>query len=104
MTSGGRSTTMARVERGGSMMRTPRNPIEAVTHSDPYPYYVELIERSPFARDEGLGCWVAASASAASAVLESALCRVPPVAEPVPAALAGSVAGDVFGHLVRMTD
>jgi cytochrome P450 len=78
--------------------------IVAVTHPDPYPYYAELVARRPVHRDEMLGLWVAASAAAVKAVLTSESCRVRPAAEPVPRALAGSPAGDVFGHLVRMND
>lgn len=48
--------------------------------------------------------WVATSAQAASAVLRSELCRVRPAAEPVPAALRDSPAGEIFRRLVRMND
>src|SRR6202035_3402411 len=58
----------------------------------------------PLSRDEALGLWVAAGAGAVTAVLASELCRVRPAAEPVPRALLGSPAGEVFRHLVRMTD
>src|SRR5262245_7010653 len=77
------------------------DPIAAVTHPDPYPYYADLVARAPLVRDERLGLWVAASAVAVASVLTSPRCRVRPTAEPVPAALAGSRAGDVFGRLVR---
>ena len=82
----------------------PRDPIAAVTHRDPYPYYARLVAEKPFCRDEGLGLWVASSAEAVTAVLTSDLCRVRPPAEPVPRALLGSPAADIFGHLVRMND
>ncbi|HEX5531837.1 MAG TPA: cytochrome P450 [Methylomirabilota bacterium] len=85
-------------------MRPPADPIAAVTHPDPYPYYRELVARTPLYRDEALGLWVAASADAVIAVLASPLGRVRPAAEPVPAALRGSPAADIFGRLVRMTD
>jgi cytochrome P450 len=85
-------------------MKPPADPISAVTHPDPYPYYRELVARSPFSRDDTLGLWVAASADAVTAVLASPLGRVRPVAEPVPFALAGSPAAEIFGRLVRMTD
>ncbi|HEV8584515.1 MAG TPA: cytochrome P450 [Methylomirabilota bacterium] len=39
-----------------------------------------------------------------TAVLTSELCRVRPPAEPVPKALVGSPAGEIFGALVRMND
>jgi len=80
------------------------NPITAVSHADPYPYYAELVATRPLHRDEALGVWVAASAAAVRAVLTSDLCRVRPEAEPVPRLLLGSPAGNIFGQLVRMTD
>lgn len=58
----------------------------------------------PVHRDATLGLWVVASAAAVAAVLTSERCRVRPPAEPVPRALAGSAAGEVFGALVRMND
>jgi cytochrome P450 len=82
----------------------PRNPLDAVTHPDPYPFYREMVARRPLAFDESLGVWVAASASAVRAMLTSDSCRVRPVAEPVPAPLRDSSAGDIFGHLARMND
>lgn len=85
-------------------MKPPADPIAAVTHPDPYPYYRELVARSPFSRNDALGLWVAASADAVTAVLTSPLGRVRPLPEPVPSALAGSPAAEIFGRLVRMTD
>lgn len=82
----------------------PRNPIEAVTHPDPYPYYADLVARRPLYWDDTIGCWVASSATAVTAVLTSTLCRVRPPAEPVPGGLLNSPAADIFHHLVRMND
>lgn len=82
----------------------PVDPIAAVTVPDPYPYYRELAATRAFHRDERLGLWVAASAQSAAAVLAHPDCRVRPVAQPVPPALAGTAAGDLFGRLVRMND
>ncbi|HEX3128002.1 MAG TPA: cytochrome P450 [Thermoanaerobaculia bacterium] len=82
----------------------PADPVAAVTHAEPYPYYADLVARAPFERHSGLGLWVAASAEAVTAVLTSDLCRVRPAAEPVPKALLGSSAADIFARLVRMTD
>ncbi len=48
--------------------------------------------------------WIASSAASVKAVLGNPACRVRPVAEPVPAAIVGSAAGEVFGHLVRMNE
>src|SRR5229473_1176610 len=86
---------------GDRAARPPADPIAAVTHPDPYPYYRELVARTPLYRDEVQGLWVAASADAVTAVLTSALGRVRPAAEPVPAALLASPAADIFGRLPR---
>ena len=85
-------------------MTPPPDPIAAVTHPDPYPYYAELVAHRPLYRDDALGLWVASSAAAVTAVLVSELGRVRPPSEPVPAALLGSPAAEIFRHLARMTD
>lgn len=85
-------------------MPNPPNPIAAVTHPDPYPYYAELVATKPLYYDDALGLWVASSAEAVAAVLSSPLCLVRPPAEPVPRALLGSPAAEIFGQLVRMND
>ena len=74
----------------------PPDPIAAVTHPDPYPFYAGLVAGRPLYRDEALGLWVAASAEAVTAVLASDLCRVRPPAEPVPRALVDTPAGEIF--------
>ena len=86
------------------MMGHPANPVAAATHPDPYPYYAALARERPLYRDDALGLWVVSSAEAVTAVLASPLCRVRPPSEPVPKALLGSAAGDVFCSLVRMID
>jgi cytochrome P450 len=85
-------------------MNGPSDPIAAVTHPDPYPYYADLVSGRPLYRDDALRLWVASSAAAVTAVLTSDLCRVRPPDEPVPRALLGSPAGEIFRHLVRMND
>lgn len=88
-------------------MRTetaPANPIEAVTHPNPYPYYSWLAQHQPFYRDETIGVWVAASAQAVEAALSHPLAQVRPPAEPIPRHLPGSAAGDIFAKLIRMND
>lgn len=79
-------------------------PIEAVRLPDPYAYYATLAAERPFAFDPAVGAWVASDAAAVRAVLTSSALRVRPAAEPVPAGIAGTPAGEVFGSLVRMTD
>lgn len=82
----------------------PGDPIEAVVHPDPYPYYAQLRRERPLYFDTGLGLWVATTAAAVEAALEEPRLRVRPVAEQVPAALVGTPAGEVFARLVRMND
>jgi cytochrome P450 len=80
------------------------NPIAAVTHRDPYPYYADLVANKPLYRNADLGFWVASSAQAVTAVLTNDSCRVRPPNDPVPEAIAGSPAGEIFRRLVRMND
>lgn len=82
----------------------PRDAVEAVTHPDPYPFYRQLRQERPLFFDARLGLWVASSHAAVSAALAHPALRVRPPAEPVPRALQGGAAGEVFAQLVRMTD
>ena len=83
----------------------PADPVTAVTHADPYPFYETLRAGPPLARNESLRLWVASRAEVIEALLLApGALRVRPVAEPVPRVIAGSPAGEVFGHLVRMND
>src|SRR5260221_4992612 len=85
-------------------MEFPADPIAAVTHPDPYPYYRWLSAERPFALDQSLGMWVAASAEAVSEVLVDVRLHVRPAAEPIPRPFSGTAAGDVFGELARMNE
>ncbi len=51
-----------------------------------------------------MGCWVVANEDDVSEVLFDTGCRVRPIAEPVPIALVGTAAGDLFARLARTTD
>jgi cytochrome P450 len=82
----------------------PQDPITAVTHPDPYPYYADLVSRKPLYYDDRLRLWVASSAGAVTSALTNGLCGVRPAAEPVPKSLLGSPAAEIFRHLVRMND
>ncbi|MBJ6761816.1 cytochrome P450 [Myxococcaceae bacterium JPH2] len=82
----------------------PADPIAAVTHPDPYPYYRHLAATRSFYRDTALGLWVAAGPDAVAEVLRHPACRVRPAAQPVPPALVNTAAGALFGRLVRMND
>jgi cytochrome P450 len=82
----------------------PLDPLQAVTHPNPYPYYAALRERAPLARDEASGLRIAARAQTVHSVLRDERLTVRPVNEPVPRAIAGQPAGDVFGQLARMNE
>ncbi len=82
----------------------PLDPIGAVVHPEPYPYYARLRRERPLYLDSGLGLWVAATHEVVEAALNHPALRVRPPAEPVPRALVGTPAGEVFARLVRMND
>ncbi|WP_224365568.1 cytochrome P450 [Hyalangium versicolor] len=85
-------------------MSQPTDPLAAVTHPDPYPYYAELASHRALQRVPGLDMWIAADARTVREVLSSRLCRVRPASEPVPAHLRHAASGGLFGSLVRMND
>ncbi|MES2899087.1 MAG: cytochrome P450 [Pseudomonadota bacterium] len=82
----------------------PRDPIAAVTHPDPYPYYDQLLERAPLHFDSGLNAWIASRAEVIEEVLGNPECRVRPLTEPVPKAILGDASGDIFARLIRMNE
>jgi len=82
----------------------PKNPIDAVTHRDPYPYYEHLLSAPALQYDDCLQAWIASRAAIVSEVFSSTACRVRPKNQPVPASLAGLPAGEIFGELIRMND
>lgn len=86
------------------MQQQPRDAVQAATHPDPYPWYQSLREAQPLAVDATLKLWVAADARTVQQALAHPQLRVRPPAEPVPQALLGSPAGEVFARLVRMND
>jgi cytochrome P450 len=81
-----------------------QTPLTAVTAEDPYPYYRSLTANHPFAYDDRISAWVAASARSVDAVLNNRALRVRPASEPVPNAIAGSILGEIFASMARMTD
>lgn len=82
----------------------PADAIAAVTHPDPYPWYAVLRQGPALIYDEGLRLWVASRAETVRELLANPALRVRPAAEPVPRAIVGTPAGEVFGRLVRMND
>lgn len=82
----------------------PSDPLAAVTHPDPAPYYQQLQAMRPLYFDRALQLWVASSASVVEAVLAHPACRVRPTLQPLPAALLDTPLAGVFGRLIRMND
>ncbi|VTU17246.1 Cytochrome P450 144 [Variovorax sp. PBL-H6] len=82
----------------------PADAVAAVTHPDPYAWYARLREGPPLMRDARLGLWVASRAEVLQEAFANPALRVRPAAEPVPRAVAGTPAGELFGRLVRMND
>lgn len=86
------------------MKEMQMNPLNAIQHPYPYPYYAELTQERPFYFDNRLNLWVASDAASVSAILNASQMQVRPVAQPVPTGLIDTPAGEVFGQLVRMQD
>lgn len=82
----------------------PESLLTAAAYPDPYPYYAALLAYRPFYQEHRLGLWVALGAQEVAETLASEAVRVRPPAEPVPAAIMGAPAGDIFRDLVRMND
>jgi cytochrome P450 len=80
------------------------NPVSAVIQPDPYPYYADLVSGRPGYFDDELNAVVLSSAALVGMALAEPALRVRPAAEPVPAGIVDTAAGEVFSQLVRMTD
>lgn len=74
-----------------TLSAVPADPVAAVTHADPYPYYAALRDGPPLAWNEKLRLWVASRADVIEQVLQAhGALRVRPAAEPVPRAIVDS--------------
>jgi cytochrome P450 len=85
-------------------MEEPRDALAAPSHPDPYGWYARLRVRSPLAFDARLRLWIVAGPYLVEQALRHPQLRVRPAQEPVPQALQGRPAGEVFALLVRMND
>lgn len=79
-------------------------PLQAAAHADPYDYYASLRRTGGLLFDVDLGLWIASRATTVEAVLAHPDCRVRPLHEPVPTAIAQRAAGQVFAQLMRMNE
>ncbi|MCS3805805.1 cytochrome P450 [Chromobacterium alkanivorans] len=86
------------------MSAWPSDPLAAVVHAHPYPYYQDLARRRPLYFDAGLGLWVAAGHAAAQAVLASAACRVRPLEQTAPPPLGDGGLARTFCLWARMSE
>lgn len=86
------------------MLRAPKDPINAVTHPNPYPYYAALRESSPVHWIAAYNTWAVVSAQAVKTGLRLDCAKVRPPSAPIPDFLRGNPAGEVFGSLARMND
>lgn len=80
------------------------DPIAAVTAADPARAYAELAARGAMVWHDERQAFIATRGTSIRAVLDHPACLVRPAGQPVPAALVGTAAGDIFGRFVRMTD
>ncbi len=79
-------------------------PFDAATHTDPYAYYAALRRQNGLSFDTDLRLWIASSADAVDAILGHPDCRVRPLNELIPPAIAQGASGTVFGRLMRMNE
>jgi cytochrome P450 len=85
-------------------MDAPRHALAAPAHADPYAWYAGLRVSRPMFFDRELGLWVVSGPYLVEQALQDPALRVRPPSEPVPQALSGTAAGEVFGLLLRMRD
>ncbi len=86
------------------MLEDPIDPIAAVSHHDPYPFYAALRAQSGVHWFADRKVWALVSEPLVTAAFKMAHAKVRPPGEPIPAFLEQARAGDVFGRLARMSD
>ncbi len=86
------------------MLEDPIDPIAAVNHPDPYPYYAALRAESGVHWFADRKLWALVSAPLVTAAFHMEHAKVRPPSEPIPAFLQKTQAGAVFGRLARMSD
>lgn len=83
---------------------TDRDLVAAVVATDPNRIYREALRQPGIVRNRPRACWVAAHPRDVQAVLSSERCVVRPPGAPVPSALVGTAAGEMFSRFVRMIE
>lgn len=86
------------------MPEAPFDPIAAISHPNPYPYYAALRAASGVHWFADRKVWALVSAPLVTTAFNMAHAKVRPAAEPIPAFLRQTRAGDVFARLARMCD
>lgn len=85
-------------------MEEPKHVLAAPSHDDPYAWYARLRVSRPFFFDESVSAWVVSGPYLVQQALRHPKLHVRPPGDPVPQALQGRPAGEVFARLVRMND
>ncbi|MEJ2794271.1 cytochrome P450 [Iodobacter sp. LRB] len=86
------------------MPTTRIHPLAAAAHAHPYAYYAALRNEAPVFFDAEHKIWVVSRADLILALMQSPHCVVRPPNEPVPAAIVGTPAAEVFARLIRMNE
>jgi cytochrome P450 len=86
------------------MREAPIDPIAAVSHPDPYPYYAALRAESGVHWFADRKLWALVSTPLVTAAFNMAHAKVRPPSELIPAFLQNTQAGAVFAKLARMSD
>ncbi|STR45132.1 cytochrome P450 [Iodobacter fluviatilis] len=80
------------------------HPLVAAAHVHPYPYYAALRNEAPVFFDMEHKIWVVSRADLIMQLMQSPHCVVRPPKEPVPAAIVGTPAAEIFARLIRMNE
>ncbi|AMC36601.1 cytochrome P450 [Janthinobacterium sp. B9-8] len=86
------------------MVSTRIHPLAAAAHAHPYVYYAVLRDEAPIFFDTEHKIWVVSRADLIMELMQSPHCVVCPPNEPVPAAIVGMPAAEVFARLIRMNE
>lgn len=85
-------------------MDEPVDILHAARHPDPQGWYARLRAGAPVQFERSTGLWIVCGPRAVVAALRHPALRVRPPSEPVPSALRGTPAGELFALLARMND
>ena len=87
-----------------AMQQAPIDPIAAVSHPDPYPYYATLRAQAGVHWFAHRKLWALVRAPLVTEAFHLAQAKVRPPGQAVPSFLQHTRAGDIFSRLARMSD